>query len=136
MLRSHYIHILHGYLTVVWVLCLYLQETTAGLAIFSLAILGPAGWVLANLENYKKRDSAASEWSICHWLKAVCLVLLLLTHWDHHHTDLRLTWTAERFLSFEPPSYLSMRLVTFLQTLRSSLHRASAPSYQLCNNNI
>ncbi|XP_077089525.1 cytochrome c oxidase subunit 8A, mitochondrial [Siphateles boraxobius] len=36
-------------------------ETTAGLALFSLAILGPAGWVLANLENYKKRGSAASE---------------------------------------------------------------------------
>ncbi|XP_056303175.1 cytochrome c oxidase subunit 8A, mitochondrial [Danio aesculapii] len=36
-------------------------ETTAALAIFTLAILGPAGWVLSNLENYKKRDSAGSE---------------------------------------------------------------------------
>lgn len=89
MLHSHYIHLLHGYLTGVWVLCLFLQETTVGLVMFSFAILGPAGWVLANLENYKKKDSAASEWSICHWLKAVRLVLLFLTHWDHHHTDLR-----------------------------------------------
>ncbi|KAK7130966.1 hypothetical protein R3I94_016189 [Phoxinus phoxinus] len=36
-------------------------ETTVGLALFSLAILGPAGWVLANLENYRKGDSDASE---------------------------------------------------------------------------
>ncbi|KAG1940486.1 cytochrome c oxidase subunit 8B, mitochondrial [Pimephales promelas] len=34
-------------------------ETAVGLTLFSLAILGPAGWVLANLENYKKKDSAS-----------------------------------------------------------------------------
>ncbi|XP_057217121.1 cytochrome c oxidase subunit 8B, mitochondrial [Triplophysa rosa] len=33
-------------------------ETAIGLTVFTLAILGPAGWVLANLENYKNRDSA------------------------------------------------------------------------------
>ncbi|XP_065143213.1 cytochrome c oxidase subunit 8A, mitochondrial [Paramisgurnus dabryanus] len=33
-------------------------ETVVGLTLFSLAVLGPAGWVLANLENYKKRDTA------------------------------------------------------------------------------
>ncbi|XP_051955547.1 cytochrome c oxidase subunit 8B, mitochondrial-like [Xyrauchen texanus] len=36
-------------------------ETAIGLMVFSLAILGPAGWVLANLENYKKKGSADSE---------------------------------------------------------------------------
>ncbi|KAK2872820.1 hypothetical protein QQF64_017526 [Cirrhinus molitorella] len=36
-------------------------ETTIGLAIFSITILGPSGWVLANLESYKKRDGAQSE---------------------------------------------------------------------------
>ncbi|XP_051960736.1 cytochrome c oxidase subunit 8B, mitochondrial [Xyrauchen texanus] len=36
-------------------------ETAVGLTLFTLAILGPAGWVLANLENYKKKGSANSE---------------------------------------------------------------------------
>ncbi|XP_051537600.1 cytochrome c oxidase subunit 8B, mitochondrial-like [Myxocyprinus asiaticus] len=36
-------------------------ETAIGLTLFSLAILGPAGWVLANLENYKNKGSADSE---------------------------------------------------------------------------
>ncbi|XP_038554243.1 cytochrome c oxidase subunit 8B, mitochondrial-like [Micropterus salmoides] len=31
-------------------------ETVIGMGLFSLAILGPAGWVLANLEDYKKKD--------------------------------------------------------------------------------
>ncbi|XP_036379431.1 cytochrome c oxidase subunit 8A, mitochondrial [Megalops cyprinoides] len=31
-------------------------ETGIGLGMFALAILGPAGWVLANLESYKKKD--------------------------------------------------------------------------------
>uniref|UniRef100_A0A3Q3XED0 Cytochrome c oxidase subunit 8A n=1 Tax=Mola mola TaxID=94237 RepID=A0A3Q3XED0_MOLML len=30
-------------------------ETIIGLGMFSLAILGPSGWILANLEDYKKR---------------------------------------------------------------------------------
>ncbi|XP_072518131.1 cytochrome c oxidase subunit 8A, mitochondrial [Salminus brasiliensis] len=30
-------------------------ETAIGLAMFSFAILAPSGWVLANLENYKKK---------------------------------------------------------------------------------
>ncbi|KAI4884652.1 hypothetical protein NFI96_017904, partial [Prochilodus magdalenae] len=30
-------------------------ETTIGLALFSVAILVPSGWVLANLESYKKK---------------------------------------------------------------------------------
>ncbi|XP_059382516.1 cytochrome c oxidase subunit 8B, mitochondrial [Carassius carassius] len=33
-------------------------ETVVGLTMFSLTILGPSGWVLANLENYKKKDAA------------------------------------------------------------------------------
>ncbi|KAF7655078.1 hypothetical protein LDENG_00061010 [Lucifuga dentata] len=32
------------------------METTIGMSLFSLAILGPAGWVLAHLEEYKKKD--------------------------------------------------------------------------------
>ncbi|XP_066502304.1 cytochrome c oxidase subunit 8A, mitochondrial [Hoplias malabaricus] len=31
-------------------------ETTVGLAVFSVAILVPSGWVLSNLESYKKRQ--------------------------------------------------------------------------------
>ncbi|KAM6985249.1 cytochrome c oxidase subunit 8A, mitochondrial [Aplochiton taeniatus] len=31
-------------------------ETVIGLGMFSLAILGPAGWILANLESYKSKD--------------------------------------------------------------------------------
>ncbi|XP_012676563.1 cytochrome c oxidase subunit 8B, mitochondrial [Clupea harengus] len=31
-------------------------ETAIGLTMFALAILGPAGWILANLENYKKKN--------------------------------------------------------------------------------
>ncbi|XP_033853631.2 cytochrome c oxidase subunit 8A, mitochondrial-like [Acipenser ruthenus] len=31
-------------------------ETAIGFMVFTVALLGPAGWVLANLENYKKRD--------------------------------------------------------------------------------
>ncbi|KAG7484898.1 hypothetical protein MATL_G00055250 [Megalops atlanticus] len=31
-------------------------ETGVGLAMFSLAILGPPGWILANLESYKKKE--------------------------------------------------------------------------------
>ncbi|KAG9265742.1 cytochrome c oxidase subunit 8B, mitochondrial [Astyanax mexicanus] len=31
------------------------METTVGLTMFSIAILVPSGWVLANLEDYKKR---------------------------------------------------------------------------------
>ncbi|XP_061599496.1 cytochrome c oxidase subunit 8A, mitochondrial [Cololabis saira] len=30
-------------------------ETCIGFAMFSLAILGPSGWVLAHLEEYKKK---------------------------------------------------------------------------------
>ncbi|XP_036445000.1 cytochrome c oxidase subunit 8A, mitochondrial [Colossoma macropomum] len=30
-------------------------ETTFSLVLFSLAILAPSGWVLANLESYKKK---------------------------------------------------------------------------------
>ncbi|KAI2651265.1 cytochrome c oxidase subunit mitochondrial-like protein [Labeo rohita] len=36
-------------------------ETTIGLAIFSITILGPSGWVLANLESYKNKGVAQSE---------------------------------------------------------------------------
>ncbi|KAF7697210.1 cytochrome c oxidase subunit 8B, mitochondrial [Silurus meridionalis] len=32
-------------------------ETTIGLTLFALAILVPSGWVLANLESYKKKDA-------------------------------------------------------------------------------
>ncbi|MCJ8740700.1 hypothetical protein PDJAM_G00062010 [Pangasius djambal] len=32
-------------------------ETTIGLAMFALAILVPSGWVLANLESYKKKEA-------------------------------------------------------------------------------
>ncbi|KAL4659841.1 cytochrome c oxidase subunit 8B, mitochondrial-like [Arapaima gigas] len=31
-------------------------ETAVGLTVFAVAILGPSGWVLANLEYYKKRE--------------------------------------------------------------------------------
>ncbi|XP_075995909.1 cytochrome c oxidase subunit 8A, mitochondrial [Genypterus blacodes] len=31
-------------------------ETTVGLALFALSILGPSGWVLAHLEHYKKKE--------------------------------------------------------------------------------
>ncbi|XP_026878492.2 cytochrome c oxidase subunit 8B, mitochondrial [Electrophorus electricus] len=30
-------------------------ETVVGLGLFSLVILAPSGWILANLENYKKK---------------------------------------------------------------------------------
>ncbi|KAJ7996310.1 hypothetical protein DPEC_G00235770 [Dallia pectoralis] len=30
-------------------------ETAIGLGMFTLAILGPSGWVLANIQNYKKK---------------------------------------------------------------------------------
>uniref|UniRef100_A0A8C1SVZ0 Cytochrome c oxidase subunit 8A n=1 Tax=Cyprinus carpio TaxID=7962 RepID=A0A8C1SVZ0_CYPCA len=33
-------------------------ETAVGLTAFSFTILAPSGWVLANLENYKKKDAA------------------------------------------------------------------------------
>ncbi|XP_023680591.1 cytochrome c oxidase subunit 8A, mitochondrial [Paramormyrops kingsleyae] len=32
------------------------SETVIGLTAFMVSILAPAGWVLANLESYKKRD--------------------------------------------------------------------------------
>ncbi|XP_072313583.1 cytochrome c oxidase subunit 8A, mitochondrial [Eucyclogobius newberryi] len=32
------------------------METTVALGLFSLAILGPSGWILAHLEDYKKKD--------------------------------------------------------------------------------
>lgn len=44
-----------------------------------------------------------NDQSVIDW-KQFCLVLLLLTHWDHHHTDLRLTWTAKQFLSLSHPA--------------------------------
>ncbi|XP_051240342.1 cytochrome c oxidase subunit 8A, mitochondrial [Dicentrarchus labrax] len=31
-------------------------ETAIGLGMFSLAILGPSGWILAHLEDYKKKE--------------------------------------------------------------------------------
>ncbi|CAL8292023.1 unnamed protein product [Arctogadus glacialis] len=31
-------------------------ETAIGLGMFSLAILGPSGWILAHLEEYKKKE--------------------------------------------------------------------------------
>ncbi|KAM7376719.1 hypothetical protein PAMP_006430 [Pampus punctatissimus] len=31
-------------------------EMAIGLGMFSLAILGPSGWILAHLEDYKKKD--------------------------------------------------------------------------------
>ncbi|MEQ2224812.1 hypothetical protein ILYODFUR_011354 [Ilyodon furcidens] len=31
-------------------------ETTVGLGSFTVAILGPSGWVLAHLEDYKKKE--------------------------------------------------------------------------------
>ncbi|KAI3368052.1 hypothetical protein L3Q82_026875 [Scortum barcoo] len=31
-------------------------ETAVGIGMFSLAILGPSGWILAHLEDYKKKD--------------------------------------------------------------------------------
>ncbi|XP_042083196.1 cytochrome c oxidase subunit 8A, mitochondrial-like [Haplochromis burtoni] len=31
-------------------------ETAVGLGIFSLTILGPSGWILAHLEDYKKKE--------------------------------------------------------------------------------
>uniref|UniRef100_A0AAX7V218 Uncharacterized protein n=1 Tax=Astatotilapia calliptera TaxID=8154 RepID=A0AAX7V218_ASTCA len=33
-----------------------LTETAVGLGIFSLTILGPSGWILAHLEDYKKKE--------------------------------------------------------------------------------
>ncbi|KAM8915257.1 cytochrome c oxidase subunit 8A, mitochondrial-like [Spinachia spinachia] len=30
-------------------------ETVIGLSLFSIAILGPSGWILAHLEDYKNR---------------------------------------------------------------------------------
>uniref|UniRef100_A0A673FQH8 Uncharacterized protein n=1 Tax=Sinocyclocheilus rhinocerous TaxID=307959 RepID=A0A673FQH8_9TELE len=41
-------------------LILVLKETVIGLTIFSFTILGPSGWILDNLENYKKKDAAES----------------------------------------------------------------------------
>ncbi|XP_051941840.1 cytochrome c oxidase subunit 8A, mitochondrial-like [Hippocampus zosterae] len=32
------------------------METVIGLGLFTLAILGPSGWILAHLEDYKKRE--------------------------------------------------------------------------------
>ncbi|XP_054652892.1 cytochrome c oxidase subunit 8A, mitochondrial [Dunckerocampus dactyliophorus] len=32
------------------------METAIGLGMFCLAILGPSGWILAHLEDYKKRE--------------------------------------------------------------------------------
>ncbi|XP_054470449.1 cytochrome c oxidase subunit 8B, mitochondrial-like [Anoplopoma fimbria] len=31
-------------------------ETIIGLGFFALAILGPSGWILAHLEDYKKKE--------------------------------------------------------------------------------
>ncbi|XP_057715943.1 cytochrome c oxidase subunit 8A, mitochondrial-like [Corythoichthys intestinalis] len=31
-------------------------ETVIGLTLFSLAILGPSGWILAHLEDYRKKE--------------------------------------------------------------------------------
>ncbi|XP_016890367.1 cytochrome c oxidase subunit 8B, mitochondrial [Cynoglossus semilaevis] len=31
-------------------------ETAVGLGLFTVVILGPAGWVLSHLEDYKKRE--------------------------------------------------------------------------------
>uniref|UniRef100_A0A3Q0T3U8 Cytochrome c oxidase subunit 8A n=1 Tax=Amphilophus citrinellus TaxID=61819 RepID=A0A3Q0T3U8_AMPCI len=31
-------------------------ETAVGLGLFSLVILGPSGWILAHLEDYKKKE--------------------------------------------------------------------------------
>ncbi|KAM6912434.1 cytochrome c oxidase subunit 8A, mitochondrial [Xenentodon cancila] len=31
-------------------------ETCIGIGMFSLAILGPSGWILAHLEDYKKKE--------------------------------------------------------------------------------
>ncbi|XP_076604938.1 cytochrome c oxidase subunit 8A, mitochondrial [Chaetodon auriga] len=31
-------------------------ETAIGLGLFSLVILGPSGWILAHLEDYKKSE--------------------------------------------------------------------------------
>ncbi|XP_018950093.2 cytochrome c oxidase subunit 8B, mitochondrial [Cyprinus carpio] len=36
-------------------------ETIIGLTVFSITILVPSGWVLTNLENYKKKGTAESE---------------------------------------------------------------------------
>lgn len=32
------------------------QETVFGIAMFSMAILAPSGWILAHLEDYKKKE--------------------------------------------------------------------------------
>ncbi|KAM6969097.1 cytochrome c oxidase subunit 8A, mitochondrial [Tautogolabrus adspersus] len=32
------------------------KETAIGITMFSLAILGPSGWILAHLEDYKKKE--------------------------------------------------------------------------------
>uniref|UniRef100_A0A8C0FXS6 Uncharacterized protein n=1 Tax=Chelonoidis abingdonii TaxID=106734 RepID=A0A8C0FXS6_CHEAB len=32
------------------------QETVISLGAFFLAFLGPSGWILTNMESYKKRD--------------------------------------------------------------------------------
>ncbi|XP_004082799.1 cytochrome c oxidase subunit 8A, mitochondrial [Oryzias latipes] len=31
-------------------------ETSVGLGVFTLTILGPSGWILAHLEDYKKKE--------------------------------------------------------------------------------
>ncbi|XP_024130224.1 cytochrome c oxidase subunit 8A, mitochondrial [Oryzias melastigma] len=31
-------------------------ETTIGMGVFTLTILGPSGWILAHLEDYKKKE--------------------------------------------------------------------------------
>ncbi|XP_026159022.1 cytochrome c oxidase subunit 8A, mitochondrial-like [Mastacembelus armatus] len=33
-----------------------LVETFIGMTLFSLVILGPSGWILSHLEDYKKRE--------------------------------------------------------------------------------
>ncbi|XP_030298961.1 cytochrome c oxidase subunit 8A, mitochondrial [Sparus aurata] len=32
------------------------METVVGIGMFSMAILAPSGWILAHLEDYKKKD--------------------------------------------------------------------------------
>ncbi|XP_036981422.1 cytochrome c oxidase subunit 8B, mitochondrial [Acanthopagrus latus] len=32
------------------------METVFGIAMFSMAILAPSGWILAHLEDYKKKE--------------------------------------------------------------------------------
>merc|ERR1712035_311537 len=56
-------------------------ETAIGLGGFSLAILGPSGWILAHLEDYKKKESSGHFSSL---KPGASSLPSPVTTWDHH----------------------------------------------------